>query len=714
LKVAIVRDAISFCRICGVHCGVRLTIDDAGSIMSIRGDKDHPLTAGFACGKGVDAPEMYRRSDRVLRPLKRQSNGGFSEISLDQATQEIADRLIAIIDRDGPEAIATYQGTAASLSPTLWKVMPRFMQAIGSPSRFTALTIDNSSMVVRAARMGSWAAGKPRFEQSDVWLLFGANPLVSFNGQAGVTTFNALKYVKAAKARGMKLIVVDPRRTETALHADMFLQVRPGHDAALAACILKIIIDEDLQDKEFCAAHADGMDRLIDSVRPFEPELIASRVDVPIEQIYAAARTFAGPGKAGCASFASGITMTRHSNLADHMIELLNVVCGRFLRAGDIVSNTHPLYPEMPIRAEVVRVPRWWETGHKLRSGHGMLITPDGGELPTTLLSDEILTPGKGQIKALISAGGNPVSAFPDQRKTVAAVQALDLLVAVEPFLTATARVADYVIPPRLMYERADIPIMYGDGRRYPTSFAQYTPPVADVPPGSDLTEDWRFFWDLARRMDRAITINDRVMDMDQPPTTDELMDMITAGGRVSLDEVRQYPHGMTFPHLQTVEGARSEARFDVLPDDVADELRCCLVDEGGHGAYPYLLINRRVRNSMNSLNAGPATARSRKPYNPAYLNPADMAGMGLRFGDRIEIESEAGKLIAIAESDETLRQGVLSMTHCWGGLPDDPVEITKGAVSTALLIDSENNLQPINAMPKMTAVPIRIRPIPA
>jgi anaerobic selenocysteine-containing dehydrogenase len=342
-----------------------------------------------------------------------------------------------------------------------------------------------------------------------------------------------------------------------------------------------------------------------------------------------------------------------------------------------------------------------------------MLFTPDGGELPTTKLPDEILTPGKGQIKALLVAGGNPASAFPNQVKAISALRSLELLIAVEPFLNSTARLAHYVIPPRLMYERVDVPMMLGDGRRYPRSFAQYTPAAVDVPAGSDLTEDWRFFWDLGRRLGRKLKVDGKELDMECPPTTDEFIDLLVAGSRVPIDEVRSHPHGKIFDHEQIVLPASSDARFDVMPDDVADELRHCLAEMNSHqGKFPHLLINRRTRNAMNSLAAGPFSGSSRKPYNPAFLNPDDIAAFGLQPGGRIEIASVAGRLTAIVEPDNTLRRGVVSMTHCWGGLPDDPFEVTKGAASTSLLIDSENDLESINAMPRMTAVPVRIKAV--
>jgi anaerobic selenocysteine-containing dehydrogenase len=705
------REVVSFCRICGPQCGTMVRVDDAGQIEQVRGDKDHVLTAGFACGKGVEAAGMYRRSDRITRPLKRMPDGAFAEISLDQASQEIAEALQKISDRDGPEAISLYSGTAGAFNSTAAKITPAFMEAISSPSRFTSLTIDCSSAVVCVARMGMWTAGKPRFENSDVWLMFGSNPLVSMTGQSGVNAFGALKKIKEAKARGMKLIVIDPRRTETAMHADVFLQVRPGEDAALAAGLLRIILDEGLYDKDFTDAYVDGLDRLRAAVDPFTPDYVAKRVDVSVALIYEAARTFGGAGLQGCAYGATGITMAPYSNLIHHLIEALNVVCGRFLRAGDKVANPLALGPAKEVYAEVARPPRWWENGHKLRSGYGMIYTEDGGELPTTMLADEILSPGKGQIKALFCVGGNPASAFPNQVKAVEAMEALELLVAVEPFMTTTARLAHYIIPPKLMYERADIPLSFGASSRYPAPFTQYAAPVVDAPEGSELTEEWHFFWDVARRMGRPIKINGEALPMDRSLTTDEFLDAMTRDSRVPLDDVRRHPRGAIYPVDQYIQPARAEAtaRFELLPDDVAEELQAFANNPADDPSFPYLMTNRRVRNAMNSLIPGYEKLGDDRKYNPAYLNSADLAQLGVERGDTVEIASPGGRLRALVEVDDALRPGVVAMTHSWGGLPGDPDAATHGAACTSLLVSTDREMESINAMPRMTAIPVRI-----
>jgi anaerobic selenocysteine-containing dehydrogenase len=708
------REAISFCRICLAQCGVTVTVDESEQLVSVRGDKANALTAGFACNKGVDAASMHSRRDRILKPLKRMPDGGLVEISLEQATAEIAEKLTALIERDGPEAVALYSGTASYFNTTLTKLLPAFTQAIGTPNRFTPLTIDASSAVVRAARMGMWGAGRQRFDTSNVWMMFGINPLISPRSN-GVPPFNPTKKFKAAKDRGMQVIVIDPRRTETARYADQFLQARPGADAALASAMLRIILDEGLHDRDFCDTYVDGLDRLRAAIDPFTPEYAAALAGIMPDQIQAAARTFAGPGKRGCADPGTGITMALFSNLTDHMVELLNVVCGRMVRAGERFTNPVPLAPAKPVHAEVLRPPRWWESGHQMRAGgYGMIWTDDGGELPTSALPDEILLPGKGQIKALLSVGGNPGSAFPDQVRTIDALKSLELLVAIEPLMTTTARLAHYVIPPLLMYERSDIPIMFGQATRVPIPFSQYTPPVIAPPPDSEVTEEWYFIWDLARRMGKQLVIAGQPLDMEQAPTSDQILDLITTGAQVPLDEVRRHPHGKLFDMEQTVLPARPEAsaRFDVMPADVAEELERYRTMPRDTDGFLYRLTVRRMRQTMNSFISDPEQLDAKKRFNPAYMHPSDLSALGIVAGDRVEIASQGGRLVAVVEGDESVLPGTVSMSHSWGGLPDDPAD-PYGAACTSLLV-STASAEPINAMPRMTGIPIRVSPVAA
>jgi anaerobic selenocysteine-containing dehydrogenase len=709
------REELSFCRICSGQCGVRLTLDDDDRIVRIRGDKAHALTHGYSCAKGVCADEMHNSPDRVIKPLKRQPDGSFAPIPLDQALAEIAEKTQALIDAGGPAAMGAFMGTAGYTNATIGPVLKSFLDAVGARNRFTSLTIDQSAKLITVGRMGSWAAGRQEFDTADVWMLFGTNPLVSLSGTGGVPPSHPLKHMKDARTRGMKLVVVDPRRTETARYADIHLQPYPGEDPAVAAGLLHVILERGLHDAEFCARHVDGLETVREAVAPFTPAAVQTRAGVPAELLIAAAELWAGPGKRGCAGGSTGPCMSPFSNLADHMIELLNVVCGRYRDVGEAAAT--PLLAG-PRRAEVVGPSRWWERGVKSRiGGYGALPGLIGRELPCGIVADEILTPGEERLRAFFVVGGNPALAFPDQRKVVTALKDLELLVAVEPFMSATARLAHYVIPPKMQYERADSVAVNVQTARGSDPFIQFTREYAAPPEGSEVIDDWFLFWSLAQRMGLSLTLDGEALDMDQAPTTRDILKLLTRRHMIDFDEIWAEGRGKRLPVARTVEPGTPDnpARLVAMADDVVAEFSrfAETSPKGGRKGtgFSHLLASRRMRDAMNSVNVLFPTLRRRGSYNPAFMHPQDISDLGLKSGDRVEIVSEHGRLPAILKADEDLKPGVIQMSHSWGGLPGEEAPYEQVGGNVGLLIDNTRDIEPINAMARQSGIPVNVYP---
>jgi anaerobic selenocysteine-containing dehydrogenase len=704
--------ARSFCRICSAHCGMVLTIDEeTNRIVSIKGDKESPLSAGYVCFKGLQAEEAHHGPARLLRPLKRQPDGSYAEIASETALDEIAERMAGILERGGPEAVATFKGTQGTLFAT-HMIMLDFLRAIGSTQYYSTNTIDQSAKFVSFERQGGWAAGTQDLAQSEVVLFFGCNPLISHSTMP-VMGPDPARTLRKAKARGLKLICIDPRRTETARHADLFLQPLPGHDAAIAAAMLRTILAEGWEDRDFVGAHvgADRIEQLRAELAPFTPERVAAAAGLEAQEIVAAARLFAHDCRSGAAFAATGPSMAPFSNLTQHLVDTLNIVCGRYRRAGDL-AVVDPLNPAAPIHAEVIPPPRSWERlpASRIR-GVGMI----GYDRLTSTLPEEILTPGPGQVRALIVQGGNPAVCIPDQRKVVEALSDLELLVVIDPYMSATAQLAHYVLPPSMMYERPDLPISVPGFSIGTNTWAQYTPAVIARPAGSDLVEDWYPYWAIARRLGVKLEFFGVELDftVNAPPTTDEMLAIRLAGSQVSLDQLKAdlatYPAGKIYDlPAGAVLPARPEAagRFDVMPSDVAGELGDLLRSIGETDGRSHLLISRRMNRVMNTVGTNLSGTLKLDPVNPAYLNPAEFAPLGLEPGDRLEIASEHGRIEAVAQPDPMLRPGVVSMAHCWGGLPKDAAA---AGSNVNLLIASDRNLQAVNAMPRMSAVPVRL-----
>lgn len=701
----------SVCRICTALCGVQLDVED-GRIASVRGDRAHPMSKGYACIKGLQGGYALQAPDRILRPLKRTPAGHFEEIAQDRALDEIAGRLAQVRAEDSADSIALFKGTQAYMNATLAEMIPAFMAGIGSHALFSTMTIDQSAKIVTAGRLGAWGADRHHMQDADVLMIVGANPLVSL-GVMGITAFNMTKQFKAARDRGMKLIVIDPRRSETAQLADLHLQVRPGEDPLLLAAIIREILAQKWHDAAFCVRNVDHLDRLRDALSALDADVVTQRTGITPDQVQAAARIFAHNGQRGFVTVGTGPSMAAHSNLADHLAETINVLCGRFNRAGDVVRSAGLLDPRRAI-AQVVPPTRPWEQGHKSRVRALGLV---GGELPSAILPEEILTPGQGRIRALIVSAGNPAAAFPDQARAVQAFRALDLLVVADPYMTSTARLADYIIPPRMMYERADL--LFGPAYEMfnPAPFQQFIPPAVDDPPGSELIDDWQLFWELARRLEAPLSYRGEPLDMAVPPTSRQLLKRSMQNSPISFETLEDTPGGCLFdvPPVIALPAENNPAhRFQLLPDDVATELASSIAGEPRADRYPLRLVSRRMREVMNTLGMNWPDSRKRVPYNPAYLHPDTLQAAAIVPGDRIAITSDNGRIEAITEADPTLLPGVISMSHCWGGLPDEPEPYETVGANTGLLVSLERDHEAINAMPRMSAIPVRIEKIAA
>jgi anaerobic selenocysteine-containing dehydrogenase len=693
---------------CIAACGVVLTVEQ-NRLVGIRGDADHPISQGYACFKGLQAVEAHHGDSRQLHTLQRTPEGTLEPVATELALDDIASRLAAIVERDGPDAVALFRGTAGFHNSTAFRMHGEFLRALGSSSLYTTLTIDQSAKYIAAGRLGSWQAGQVHIDDAEVLLVFGCNPLVSHSA-GGMLVSDPVRRLKKARARGMKLIVVDPRLSETAHHADLFLQPLPGQDHVIAAGLLRLIIDAGRHDATFCSAHVEGLDALRLAVDPFTPAHVASRAGIAATDLEAAAQLFAQASRRGAVVTGTGTDMAPRSNLAEHLIQCLDVVCGHFKRAGERMPHHDPLQPPKSWFAEVVAPTRPWENEPASRiRGVGHLY----GEKLTATLADEILTPGPGQVRALIVDGANIATSVPDQARMVEALRSLELLVVIDPHLTPTAAQADYVFSPKLQYERDDLPLTLGRPL-YPDAWTQYAPAVIAPPSGSDVVDDWYVFHALAQRMGLPLHYGGLPLATDRVPTSEELLALGLNGTTVTLADIRQRP-GFIWDgrgEQTRVQPARPQAgRFAVAPHDVIAELGEVAAEPVAEPAAhaDFLLIARRMRDVNGSIGMDTASIRRRNPFNPLHMHPNDLARLGLVSGQRVQVSAEPGAIVAIVKPDETLRTGVVSMSHNWGRADNDPAHYDQHGANTNRLVRTDRDFEPINAMPRMSAIPVVI-----
>jgi anaerobic selenocysteine-containing dehydrogenase len=698
---------------------MELTLED-DKIIAVSGDATASPYGGYMCVKGRASVDFHNGAEnRLLHSVQRDAAGNSVELPAAQAMDAIAAQLSALIEKYGPRSVAFFHGTGAYRSVLGGLLERAFVAAIDSPNFFSTMTVDQSAKWVTSGRMGVMASGKPSTRDIDLGVIVGNNPIVTHQtypfgpGESGAPS----KSFSALKARGGRLIVIDPRRTETARYADLLIQPLPGHDAALFAAIAHILLRDGTYNKAFCERFVTQLDDLRDAVAPFTPEWVATRAAIPVEQIELAAQ-WIGEAERPFIGSGTGPSMSLHSNLNDHMIEAVNALVGGYRRAGDLVRNPGTLKPRT-IYETVAPAGRSWERGAKCATVDiGALY----GEFPTALLPQEILTPGPDKIRALIVFGGNPVMALGDPDRAVPAFKDLELLVCLDARMNETAQLAHYVIATTQHFERHDLSIP-GDGL-YPEAFAQYAPPIVPKPVGA--IHDWEFFWGVAARMNIRLTLKywsyglnyatipgGLELDMANPPDPDDMFRHLCESSRVPFDELLANPAGVRpilEPHyVQPM--ADNGARLQLCPADVAAELKTVL-DESPDTRFKYQLTCRRILEAMNSAYRDSARTLKKYPANWVYMNPDDMQQEGIAEHALIEIESEAGRILGVARAEVGLRRGVISMTHLYGSLEPSTDPLQQRGSYTGHLTSLQQYLEPINFMPRFSGIPVNLKTV--
>jgi anaerobic selenocysteine-containing dehydrogenase len=579
---------------------------------------------------------------------------------------------------------------------------------------------------------GLWLGGRTPFDDVDAFLFAGTNPVISKQFLAE----NPAKRLARAVERGTKVVVIDPRRTETARWAHVHLQARPGQDAIVMAGILHIILRDGLVDEDFVRAHVDGVEALRTAVAPFTPEFVARQADVSVDDLVEAARTL-GTARRGGAGGGTGISMTSCTSVVSYLLLALMSLRGWWAREGDRIERPNVLMPPNYAKAQARRPYRAIGFGHKMRV-RGLEQT--NGGLPTAALADEILLPGEGQIRALLNVGGSPMMAWPDQHRTREALGSLDLFVTTDVEYSPTARMADYVVATKMTFETpsmtqvTEVIKYFHPGYGFRAPYAQYTPALIDPPAGADLIEDWQLYYRVAQRLGLALNVVNVFgrmgahleapiqvvpLDMEHEPTTDDLYEIMCRGSHVSLDEVKRHPHGHVFEELLEQRVAPSdpdcEDRLDVGNAAMLGELgeiRERAVVAEGDDARPFLFVPRRENRVINSTGRTlPGLMRGRH-YNPAFLHPDDLARLGVTAGDTIEIRSEYAAITGIAAADDDLRPGVVSMSHNFGGNPGENEDPRIDGANTNRLLRTDTEYDRYTGQPRMGAVPVAVVPV--
>ncbi len=702
----------TYCRFCHANCAMLADVED-GKVLSVRGDPDDPEYGGYTCMKGRELPDSHNAAHRLTQSLVRNDAGEFVPTPMADALAHVGGELRRIIDTYGPNSVALFMGSGGYQNSAAWAATYSLAQAIGTRNFFTSVTLDQPAKVFTTARYGKWLGGMNNFSDADVAMLVGNNPMVShYSPNGGVPPFSPSRRIRDRQKAGMKMIVADPRLSDVAAIADIYLQVKPGEDPALLAGMLNVIFAEDLYDRNFVAAHVDGVEELRAAVAPFTPEIAAERAGIDLEQLVAAARMFAG-GTKGCVVTGTGPEMAGNGTLTEYLATCLNTLCARFIQEGDKSAVPRVFTtPQTPRRAQVgPPVPMFGAPG--MAKSRFRNLGQLGFEMPCNVMADEILTPGEGQIRALISVGGNPEVGFPNQMKMRRALDDLELFVQIDPWMSASAKRADVVLAPSQCLEREDITNL--SEWWHERAYARYAEALA-TPPG-DVIDEYEMMWTLAKHLGVTMELAGGPLPMDECPTKETFLDMMTAGCIVPPSQVRADARAsggaaVIYDDLHpVVEPADPDQqyRFDLTAGDMPDELTRYARDESRAAGFDFRLISRRSKARFNSIGHPLKNLRKRATTNPAYIHPDDLAALGITDGAVVEIASPHASIHGVAKASDKVRRGIVSMAHAFGDSEAGKHNVHEIGGSTNRLTSEEHDFDPITGQSLQSAIPVRI-----
>ncbi|BCI79333.1 dehydrogenase [Mycolicibacterium sp. TY66] len=687
--------ALRICPFCEATCGLTLTIDD-GRVTGARGDHDDVFSAGFICPKGASFGELDNDPDRLTRPLVRR-DGVLTEATWDEAYAVVADQLGAVIAAHGGASVGVYLGNpnAHTIAGALYA--PLILKALGTRQVFSASTLDQMPKHVALGLMfGSPGAFTvPDLDRTDHLVIIGANPLVS-NGSV-TTAADFPGKLRALKKRGGKLVVIDPARTQTAKLADRHLAPRPGTDAALLLAVVHVLFDEGLVDLGANAEHVTGVEQVRALAADFAPEAVEQACGVGADEIRELARELAAAPTAAVYG-RIGTSTVEFGTIGSWLVDVINILTGNLDRPGGVMFPLGAAVPapRPPKPGRGFRTGRWASRV----SGYPEVMS----ELPATALAEEIDTAGEGQIKAMITIAGNPVLSAPDGDRLDKALDSVEFMLSVDPYLNETTRHADVILPPPPPSQSPHFDVLLNN--LAVRNNVRYSPPVlplADRPGEAEiLSRIALILTGLGAQADPALvdaqviatTLAKETQDPDSPvagrdvdkltamlptgPGYERRLDMMlrlgpygdafgTKPDGLTLEKLKAHPHGIDLgamrPRIPEVLRTPS-GRIELAPEPiVADVAR--LREALSRSAGGFLLIGRRHLRSNNSWMHNLPALSGGSNRCTLQIHPDDAADLGLT--DVAIIKGPGGELQAPIEVTDVMRRGVVSLPHGWG-----------------------------------------------
>lgn len=744
------------CHLCEAMCGVAIEMKD-GRIAAIKGDENDPLSHGYICPKAVALQDLHDDPDRLKKPIRRTATG-WQEMEWEHAFDLVAERLHQVRKEHGNNAIGVYQGNPNVHNHGAMVASLPFLRAIGSQNRFSATSNDQLPHMLASLEMFGHQVlfPIPDIDRTDLFMCIGANPMAS-NGSL-MTVPDIRGRLKALKNRGGKLVVIDPRRTETAKLADEFHFVRPGTDALLLMAMVNTLFAEDRVD----LGHAEPWTRDVDLVRlaalPFTPDAVSAHTGLSPDAIRGLARQLATTQKAALYG-RIGTSTQAHGGVATWLIYVLNILTGKLDTTGGVMF-TQPAIDMVELGAMS------GQKGHFGRRTSRVKGLPEfGGEYPSSTIADEILTPGEGQIRAFVTVAGNPLLSSPNGGRLEEAFSGLEFMVSVDYYLNETTRHADIILPPTAALERSHYDLIFS--MFAVRNIAKYSEALFD--PGPDTRHDWQILLELAHRLEKKrkggrLTIRaeagwrafkqigpDPLLDIMlrtgpygadlgpaktlMQPAIDLIMGVLPPRHPLrglarlspldrrwrdlpkglSLSALRANPSGIDLGPLRPCLPDRlytRDGKINLAPRRYLRDLDRLLARLDTPVSDELLLIGRRHVRSNNSWMHNSQRLVKGKDRCTMMIHPNDASRFGLMEGDAAELTTDAGQIVVPVEITDDLMPGVVSVPHGWGhsrnGTRQAVAEAHAGASINDIIRDDQ--IDPLSGTSVLNGQHVRVK----
>lgn len=640
------------CNLCEAICGLVIEVADQ-EVISIRGDQEDPLSQGHICPKAVALKDLYLDKDRLRQPVRRTATG-WETISWEEAYTEVVTQLQSIQQKHGQAAVGIYLGNPNIHNYGAYLYLPDFIRSIKTPNTFSATSADQLPHHLVAYLMFGHYFFLPvsDIDRTDFMLILGANPLVS-NGSL-MTAPGFGKKMRAIRERG-KVIVLDPRRSETAAKADEHHFIRPGTDAFLLLAMVQTLFAKKWVKLGHLQAHSKNLEEVGRAVQAFTPESVAAITGIPAKDILRITEDFVAAERAVCYG-RMGVSTQEFGSLCIWLINLINILTGNFDRPGGAMFTSPAMDTISPTRKG--KINRW-----KSRvSGYPERF----GELPVAAMLEEMTTPGEGQIKAFVTSAGNPVLSTPEGKKLEEALAELEFMVSIDIYINETTRHANIILPPTSGLETSHYDLAFQTLAVRNT--AKFSEPCFEKT--AEQRHDYEILQELTTRL-RQCDYQPRAKNPEQ------IVDYALQHGPyreqgLSIQQLKDHPSGIDLGPLHSVLPERlftEDQKIDLAPAALLDDLVRLSKQWAApkDDNYPLLLIGRRQLRSNNSWMHNSQRLVKGDERCTLLIHPQDAARYNIEQDQLVTVSSQAGNLIIKAELEETMMPGVVSIPHGWG-----------------------------------------------